>query len=89
MEILLYFIRTSALFILTVIEIAMFARAIFSFLPMGGESVVESFAYAISEPFVAPVRNLMDRFEFARSSPIDISFFITFLLISIIQAILS
>lgn len=89
MEFFLYFIRTAAQFLLTVIEIAMFVRALVSFImPLQG-GMLDQFSYAISEPFVVPMRIILERFESVRNLPVDVPFFITFLLISVIQTLLS
>lgn len=89
MEFFLYFIRTAAQFLLVVIEIAMFVRAVISFIASLQGGVLDQFSYAISEPFVIPMRILLDRFESVRNLPVDVPFFITFLLISVIQTLLT
>lgn len=43
----------------------------------------------MSEPFIVPMRILLDRFESVRNLPVDVPFFITFLLISVIQTLLT
>lgn len=50
LEFFLYFIRTAAQFLLVVIEIAMFVRAVISFVPSLQGGVLDQFSYAISEP---------------------------------------
>lgn len=89
LEFFLYFIRTAAQFLLVVIEIAMFVRAVISFVPSLQGGVLDQFSYAISEPFIVPMRILLDRFESVRNLPVDVPFFITFLLISVIQTLLT
>ena len=50
---------------------------------------IRTFVGLVTEIFVAPVRALLERFEWARRSPIDISFFVTFLLLSILSTVFS
>ena len=69
------------------LQMAMFARAILSWFPgVGGR--FEEFLYTITEPFIEPVRMLLDRFESIAGLPIDISFLVTFILLSLIQSML-
>lgn len=84
----LYLISAIASLLLTVLQLLMFARAIFSWLPLDEESPLLFFLHAATEPFILPVRAILDRFEFFASSPLDFSFFITFMLISLLQSLL-
>ena len=70
-----------------VLQIAMLVRAIMSWFPMG-DNIVSDIAYTITEPVVFPVRSLLDRFEAVRNFPIDLSFFVTFMIISLLSAVL-
>ncbi len=70
------------------LQLLMFARAIISWLPIDEDSSIPAFLHAVTEPFILPVRAILDRFEFFASSPIDLSFFITFLLLSALQSLL-
>ena len=69
----------------------MLIRAILSWFPPadGRGGVIRNFVYTVSEFFVAPVRAFLDRFDWVRRTPIDISFLVTFLLLSFLQTILS
>lgn len=87
MEILLYFLKATAVALLTGEVIAMFVRAISSFFPLG--DMIESFAYSVSEPIIVPARVFLDKFEFVKNSPFDIPFFVTFLLLSFVQSLIS
>lgn len=70
-----------------VLQFAMFLRAIMSWIPSLNESKFSAFLYELTEPFIMPVRKLLSRTRLANSM-IDMSFFITFILIVIIQDIL-
>lgn len=62
----------------------MFCRAILSWIPSMRNSSIHSFLYAVTEPIIIPVRLIVDRIPYLSSMPIDISFFITYLLLSFI-----
>lgn len=74
---------------LSLVIFMMFARAIFSFFPMSDDNPIEDILYAITEPFIIPVRALLDRFESVRNLPIDISFFITYIILNIVTDLLN
>ena len=84
------FSRTVILLIDTV-QLLMLIRAILSWFPPadGRGGVIRNFVYTVSEFFVAPVRAFLDRFDWVRRTPIDISFLVTFLLLSFLQTFLS
>ena len=83
MEAALYVMRTVAFYFLMALLAAMFVRAICSWLPFG-ENVIENIAYAVTEPFIIPVRFLLERIEWVKNAPLDVSFFVTFLIISLL-----
>ncbi len=75
-------------FFLMALEMMMFIRAVLSWLPIDDDSPVVSFVYAMTEPVIAPVRILLERSETVRSLPIDLSFFVAFILLSVVQMLL-
>ena len=70
-----------------ILEIAMLVRAVMSWFPFG-EGRIGDFVYAVTEPFIVPVRALLERFEFVRNSPLDIPFFVTAMILSVLWDIL-
>ncbi len=62
---------------LYVINFAMLARAILSWFPLDEESRLVGILALLTEPFIYPIRSLLDRFETFRNSPIDFSFTIS------------
>lgn len=66
----------------------MLIRAVTSWLPIDEEGVLVRFIYVCTEPFIVPVRALLEKLNLFQNIPIDISFFVTFMLMSIIQLIL-
>ena len=87
MEIFVDLVKSMADGILMVLQIAMLVRAVMSWFPIG-DNIISDIAYSITEPIIIPVRNLLDRFESVRNFPIDLSFFVTFMIISLLSAVL-
>lgn len=75
-------------FFLMALEVLMFIRAVLSWLPVDDDSPVVNFVYMMTEPIIAPVRILLERFDFVRRMPIDLSFFVAFILLSTVQMFL-
>ena len=75
--------------LLTVLEIAMFIRAILSWVPAWGSSAFGDLICMVTEPIIAPIRALADRLGWFRNSPIDFSFMIAYLLLFMLQSIVS
>ena len=76
--------RTVGLF-LDVLQFMMFARAITSWIPSLAESAVGEFLFTVTEWVIAPVRAIFDKLGFGGNMIIDIPFFVTFILISVIR----
>ncbi len=85
---LVYVITSLVSIFLSVLHILMLVRAIMSWLPIDEDSPIMNFIYAMTEPIIIPIRMLLEKSETVRSFPIDISFFIAFILLSVLQAML-
>lgn len=88
MAIALYLVRATALALLSVIELAMFVRAIMSWFDQTGESKLSMFLYAVTEPVILPVRRLCEKMHWFEGVPIDIPFMLTWLILMVLQLIL-
>lgn len=86
-NILLVLVRVTML-ILGAVNIAMLIRAVTSWMP-GLDGAWLDMVYMITEPVVAPVRAFFDLFPVFRNSPIDFSFLISFMLLNIVQELIS
>ena len=64
----------------------MLIRAILSLFTEGG--VILSFVYSITEPIIIPVRKVLEKFNVSSALPIDLSFLITYLLLSVLSTVL-
>ncbi len=70
------------------IQLMMFVRAILSFLPIDTGGALGSFVFATTEPAIFPIRRIFDRFGIGDGLPIDIPFFVTFMILSFLSVIL-
>ena len=69
--------------LLSLYLIVLIVRAVFSWIPVSGSSgwnSVRSFVYTLTEPVLAPVRQLMPRTGF-----IDLSFLVVFIIIEVVH----
>lgn len=87
MVILDIFARTVNL-LLSAVSLAMLLRMLLSFFVFDEDSRLLNFLAVVTEPFIAPVRALLIRFNIGQDSPIDWSFSLTYLLIAIAQMFL-
>ena len=81
------FARTVNL-LLSAVSLAMLLRMLLSFFVFDEDSRLLNFLAVVTEPFIAPVRALLVRFNIGQDSPIDWSFSLTYLLIAIAQMFL-
>ncbi len=74
----------------SLVELAFFVYAIMSWFPPrdGKEGPFRLFLGTVTEFFVAPVRAFLSRFEWVRRTPLDISFLVTWLLLSFLSALI-
>ena len=85
---ILYIVTKCVSVFLTILQLLMMFRAIMSWLPIDEDSNLSNFLYAMTEPVIYPVRLLLDRFDALNDLPIDISFIVAFILLSVIQMLL-
>ena len=82
------FMGTICLAMINIIIFAMLIRAIMS-LFVEGDNAILNFLYSITEPIILPVRKLFEKFNLMSGLPIDISFLVTYILLSVLKNILS
>lgn len=85
----LYVLANVVSLLLTLLNLAMLLRAVFSWFPELDDSAFGDFLYMITEPFIIPVRAILNRFSGVQNSPIDISFLVTCLLLLIVRTAFS
>lgn len=83
-----YVIIHLAVLLIGILQVAMFIRAIMSWIPGLDDNKFGDFLYALTEPVIAPVRAVLFRFRFFSELPIDMSFLIAYLLLSLISMFL-
>ena len=82
-----FVIKSVVILLLSAIQLAMLARAILSWFPMFENKFVD-FLYGVTEPFINPIRQLFVKLNWFQGLPIDISFLVTFILLSLVSQIL-
>ena len=75
------------LLLLSAVQLAMLVRAILSWFPMDGNRFTD-FLYGITEPFIYPVRMLFEKLNWFQNLPIDVSFMVTYLLLTVLIMLL-
>lgn len=72
----------------TVLELAILVRAFISWLPIPREHRFVILLYQVTEPILAPIRNIIQRSSFGSSMMFDFSPIIALLLISLLRNII-
>jgi YggT family protein len=73
--------------VFSVIEFAIFAVVIISWLPIPKDNVIVRILYQITEPILAPIRGIIERSSLGKNMMFDFSPIIAFLLIGLIRNI--
>ncbi len=77
-----------AYYLLNVIQLAMLVRAIMSWISPDADGGLIRLLYALTEPFVGFVRGILHRLHVGVDGPLDFSFLLTVILLSLGQWIL-
>lgn len=85
---IIYVIKTVVVLFLSVVQLAMLVRAVLSWIPMQ-ETKIHDLLYSLTEPFIAPVRLLFYKLNWFQNLPIDLSFLVSYILISAVLMMLS
>lgn len=88
MPYVIYVIKTVVVLLLSAVQLAMLARAVLSWFPMQ-ENRITDILYSLTEPFIAPVRHLFYKMNWFQRLPLDMSFLVSYLLISAVLMMLS
>lgn len=68
--------------------IAMMIRSVLSLFMMGEESRFSMLIYYFTEPFILPMRRILERLGLFQGTPLDVSFFLTALLLGMLRVLL-
>ena len=82
METVAIILSRTVLLALGAVQIAMFARMILSFFGLDEDGWLGAFLMLLTEPVILPVRVILSRFRALEGLPIDLSFLVTYLLIT-------
>ena len=88
MEALVYFLVAIITLAIDILQFLMMIRAVLSWLPFDDSSSLVRFVTIATEPIIIPVRNLMERLNFFTNLPIDLSFFVAYLLLIFVRVLL-
>ena len=88
METVLFIFAKSVQLLLALVSLAMMVRALMPFFFDVEESKIYLIACFISEPLIAPVRMIMAKLNIAQTSPVDWAFFVTYLIVWILETML-
>ena len=88
MRIALAILGTTAMVLLSAVELCMLVRAVLSWFPIRDDNPILRFVCMVTEPLIAPIRALFDRLGWFRNFPLDMSFFAAFLLLSAVSGML-
>ena len=86
---ILYIIQKIATASLFIVQMAMLARAVMSWFPSLADGAAGDFVYMFTEPFIIPVRSVLERIEWINNSFLDIPFFVTFLILATVYDIIA
>ena len=84
-----YVFTTFVSTLLSVFLFAMLARALLSWFDPMQEWKITMFLHVLTEPIILPVRALFERMHWLEGFPLDVPFMVTWLLLSVIQTLLT
>lgn len=88
MSLFIALLRGTVQALLSVVQICFLVRALLSWFPIREDNPFLTFTAMVTEPFIMPIRALFDRFGWFRDFPIDVSFFVSFLLVNTVGSVL-
>jgi len=88
MDLFLFAMKYTVSIVLEVLSIALFVRAIFSWIDPMHEGGISRFLLVMTEPVIFPIRMLCERMHWFETLPIDMPFLLTMILLSLLQIFL-
>ena len=89
MEYILYIFKMTVCILLDAVLVAMFLRVIFSLFGADPNGGFYGILCLVTEPFILPVRYVLESIEAIRNMPIDLSFFVTYLILNLVSGLLA
>ena len=84
----IYVVIYFALYLIKMISMCMFIRAILSWFNVNGNNPIIKFLYVVTEPAIQPMRKLFQKMNWFQDTPIDMSFSMTFILIFVLETVI-
>lgn len=88
MELFIHLTVTFVDLLLGLVFFAMFIRAIMSLFMVSEDNKIFMLVFTVTEPFIIPMRALLDRLGLFQGLPIDMSFMFTSIMIIIVRTVL-
>ena len=79
----------SVIALLYAMQFLMFGRALMSWFSQDEDNKIYKFLFVATEPFVYPIRNLLNKFEIFSNMPIDMSFLVAMFILIICTTFLA
>ena len=73
---------------ISALELLIMARAIVSWFPIDEDGPILHFLYLTTEPFLAPLRALLERISSLRDLPMDLAPFLAVMILMIVKTLL-
>lgn len=87
MDIVIYILKIFITSFLSVMNIAMLLRAIFSWIDPEGNMRFSVFLYMVTEPMIQPIRKLCYKMNWFQRTPLDIPFLIVVILLMLLETL--
>ena len=81
-------VAESVVVLLYALQFLMFGRAIMSWFSPDEDNKLAQFLYTVTEPFVYPIRQMLNKIEIFSNMPIDMSFMFAMIILVILTTIL-
>ncbi len=88
MDEFVYVFTSLVYYFLQALQFCMLIRAVLSWFPVSDDNKFLIFIEAVTEPVIYPVRTLLERFDFVAGFPIDISFLLAYILLTVVSSLL-
>ncbi|MBQ4327860.1 MAG: YggT family protein [Clostridia bacterium] len=73
---------------LQALQFCMLIRAVLSWFPLDDSNKFLIFIESVTEPVIFPIRAIFDRIPFLANFPIDLSFLVAYILLSVVSGLL-
>ena len=88
MDIAITIIRNTLLLLIDIVQIGFLLRAVMSWFDPERSGRFSAFLYLVTEPMILPIRALCEKKNWFQSTPIDVPFLITLLVLSLLQTVI-